>query len=81
MAALDDLITARDAMCRVLALESGRRQTNSEAGNPIQVTYSVGGKTVNWTGSLKDLIESIKELNELIAAMDLYEEHQVLYSG
>ena len=61
--------TIRDNLVQELANESARRMTLTAQGNPPPATYSVGGKTVDWTGYVTAMQALIAAQNkEVIAA-------------
>ena len=61
--------TIRDNLAAELAGESARRAGLVAAGNPPPATYSVGGKTVDWTGYVTAMQALIKAQNaEVLAA-------------
>lgn len=59
MAALDDLITARDALATELATESAAPRPD----------YSVGGRSVPWSAYRAGLIDQIKQLDREITLL------------
>jgi len=85
VAAVDDLMAARDSLAAEIKGETARRAALVAAGKPAVATYSVGGKSVSWGEWLGGKVKEMTDLNALIQAMGgdggLYEEHQQVYSG
>lgn len=78
MAAADQLQAIRDSLLAELAGETARRAALVAAGNPPPATYTVRGRTTDWTGYLTAMQAIVKEMNELVIAAGgdggLYEE-------
>lgn len=78
---------------RLTRLENIRTNLESEledetayrAANGPKPTYSVGGKSVDWNGYVRAMLELIKEANDQVQAAGgddgLYEYHVRGYSG
>lgn len=66
MAAADDLQAIRDNMIAELKGETARRAALVAAGNPPPATYTVRGRTVDWTGYLTAMQALIQKQNELV---------------
>jgi hypothetical protein len=81
----DGLTTIRDQLVNELAAETARRVALVTAGNPPPVSYTVGGKQVQWTEYVTQMSASIKLMNELVVASGgdggLYETVIQGYSG
>lgn len=79
MAYLDDLVSIRDNLVAELKAETARR-----ASLGPKPTYSVGGKSVDWTGYVVAMQKLIADQNAFIIAAGadggLYEEHMRGYS-
>ena len=70
---IDDLKTARDFLAATYALEAERRFNRSDDGKPIHVSYSMGGKSVSWTGSLSEMRSEIQEMTDFINRQEIPE--------
>ncbi len=64
MAALDDLIAARDSLTAKIATEEAKAHVPD---------YSLDGQSFQANSSLQSLYDRLEKLNELIAAHDPYE--------
>lgn len=68
MAYVDDLKSARDSLATELKNETARRAALTAAGHPPPATYTVGGRSVDWSGYLAAITAQIKEIDALVAA-------------
>jgi hypothetical protein len=78
MAFADDATTIRDNLVAELKAETARRLALVMAGNPPPATYTVRGRSTDWTGYLQAMQALIKEWNEVVISAGgdggLYEE-------
>ncbi len=58
----------RDNLAAELAGETARRAAIVAAGNPAPATYTVSGKTVQWTEYLTAILDKIAVLNQQVIA-------------
>jgi diacylglycerol kinase family enzyme len=74
----DDLAAIRDNLIAELKGETARRAALVAAGKPPPATYTVSGKTVDWTGYVTAMQDLIQKQTELVVAAGgdggLYEE-------
>ena len=59
--------------------ETGRRAALTALGHPPPATYTVAGKSVAWTEYMKEMMAVAKGYEELAAAADPFEIHQIGY--
>lgn len=76
MAWADDLANlkaARGAFAATLANEALRELALTDAGHPMLVTYSAGGRSFQWTGSWEAAVRRFEQLNLLITRLEYVE--------
>jgi hypothetical protein len=68
VAYLDEITAARDSLAAVIKGELARQAALVAAGNPPAVTYSAGGRSMDWNGWLKDAMDTLKTMNEAVVS-------------
>jgi hypothetical protein len=63
MAYADSLVTIRDNLVAELQGETARRKALVEAGHPPPATYSAGGRSLDWNGYLRMMVDEIERIN------------------
>jgi hypothetical protein len=80
VAALDDLKALYDALASMLLTDALAEKTTVEAGGTIRVTYSAGGRAVQWTGSREKALKEMKDIRGLIQSEEIPEANVRLWS-
>lgn len=62
-----------DNMLQELEDETARRLALTAAGKPAPVTYSWGGRSVDWNGYRTSAMAAIKEAMEILARLTVVE--------
>lgn len=64
------LTAIRDNLEKELQDETARRAALTAAGHPPPTTYSVAGRSVDWNGYLRAMLDQIRAIDEVLTGED-----------